>query len=198
VDLLAGQATDPAQDTYQSFKFSVAPLVQNSGNSPTTPAVTRTFAVSNMIQSPTDFTPGCKSPFAVFTMVAKTSALTRRNLESLAPVSDANALYDLRFDRLVSFIETPEIGPYDPLPVAATVFGASRKDKTMTVDFLAPPGVASWGVKGSTNLVSFADDLTPSSTIVDGPAGTGIKKAVVDVSGKGPAYFIRLEGSSTP
>jgi hypothetical protein len=198
VDLLAGQATDPAQDTYQSFKFSVAPLVQNNGNSPATPAVTRTFMVQDLLQSPTDSTPGGKSPFAVFTMVAKTSALTRRNLESLAPVSDANALYDLRFDSRFMSVESPEIGPYDPLPVAPSVFGASRKDKTMTVDFLAPPGVASWTAKGGTNLVSFADNLTHSSTIVDGPAGTGIKKAIVDVSDKGPVYFIRLEGAPTP
>ena len=198
VDLLAGKAVNPAQDTYQSFKFSVTPLVQNNGNSPATPAVTRTFMVQDLLQTPTDFFSGGKSPFAVFTMVAKSSALTRRKLESLAPVSDANALYDLRFDYRASSMDWPEVGPSDPLPAATTVFGASRKDKTMTVDFLAPPGLTSWAIKGGTNLVSFSDDLKSSSTIVDGPAGTGIKKAIVDVSGKGAVYFIRLEGSATP
>lgn len=68
-------------------------------------------------------------------------------------------------------------------------------ESAFQIDFTGPPNTAStaWRVKGSSSLINFPDDLTALSTITEMPAGSGNYRAVVDVSGRGPKYFVRIE-----
>ncbi|MCC5841247.1 MAG: hypothetical protein JJT96_14110 [Opitutales bacterium] len=49
-------------------------------------------------------------------------------------------------------------------------------------------------IQGGTDLVTFPDDLTgePGTVLSESPAGSGIFRGSVDISGKGDAYFLRF------
>lgn len=191
VDLLAGVSVTADNDIYRSFKFSLAPLVQPNGATPGVPAVSRTYLAGDLLQTPADPTKGGKHPFAAFTMVAKAKALMEGGLETLA-AGDANDLYDLRFDEMYSYTQYPEPGPLIPPPTDTSIFATAVNGNTMTLDFIGPEFAGPWRVQGGPTPDAFADDLTPSTVFAEGPHGTGIRKASIDITGRGSSYFLRL------
>lgn len=194
VDLLAGQEAAADDDIYRSFKFNVAPLVQPGGDVSGAPSVSRTYLVQDLLQVPNDLTVGGKRPFAVFTMVAKAQALMNGDLESVTASAgvDANHLYDLRFDEMETFSPSPGPGPLSDPPSIVTAFSASASGDLMTIDVVGPESTGPWKVEGGATPDAFPDDMTPESTIINGPDGTGIRKVTVDIGGKGPSYFLRV------
>jgi hypothetical protein len=192
VDLLGGIAANAEEDIYRSFKFNLSSLVQPNGSTPETPAVSSTYTVGNLVQAPSDMTSGGKAPFAVFTMVAKAQALMRGSLETIA-YGDANDLYDLRFDEMYDFAGFHAPGPVTEPPTKPSIFATSVNGNTMTIDFIGPRNAGPWSIEGGPNLDAFPNDLTPKSIITEGPDGTGIRKATIDITERGSAYFLRLK-----
>lgn len=74
------------------------------------------------------------------------------------------------------------------------VTGVSLQGNTMTVNFDAPVNVlpSAWQVEGGSNLASFPDDKTLDTTITEIPSGSGSYTALVDVTGEGANYFVRI------
>jgi phosphodiesterase/alkaline phosphatase D-like protein len=81
-----------------------------------------------------------------------------------------------------------------PSGAVLNITAVSRSGNTLTVDFTGPPDTlpATWQVAGSATLASFPDDKTASSTIAETPAGSGNYRALIDVSGEPPSYFVRI------
>ena len=126
VDLLAGQAADGAggvtsNDMLRTYKFKFGNPTTEISSNPTNPTIKRTFRVGSILQTPTDRSPGGKSPFAILTMTAKT---TKSNLDYAAPwvhnnpvvegteqfstrVGNAMDSYDLRFEEVTDFNNSP-------------------------------------------------------------------------------------------
>jgi hypothetical protein len=87
-------------------------------------------------------------------------------------------------------IEAPGDVPAPSVPLVVT--GVSKSGNNLTVTFTGKPAnAANWLVKGTSTLISFPDDMTPLSVITEPSAGS--YQAVVDVTGKGPKYFVRIE-----
>lgn len=195
VDLLAGTIANADQDIYRSYKFSIAPLVQPNGGTSGIPAVSHTYLAGDLLQSPNDATPGGKHPFAVFTMVANTKALLNGSLEKVTTLAagEANKLYDLRFDEMNSYSQFPEPGPFAASPSDTSILSTRIKGNTMTVDLIGPAFAAPLSVEGGRTPMAFPDNLTSAAVFSEGPDGTGIRKVSIDISGKGPSYFLRMK-----
>jgi len=193
VSLLKGEAQDTTADNVKTFGLNLAGIVQNNEN----PVVSRTFRVGDILQAPSDKTPGGKSPFAKFTMVAKSSAL-RTNRFYANPAVPGNDLYELQFSSLTGFNLTDPSAPSDAGTSAAPqIHGVSRSGNTLFVDFsgsASPLGTKNWLVRGTSSLeAGFTDNLDGATTVVTSMSGSGIYKAIVDITGRGESYFVRIE-----
>lgn len=199
VSVLVGRNPDVSQDIYQDFRFSIAPLLQPPVGSPAAAAISRTYRAGDLLQAPHDLTPGGKSPFAVLTMAAKTRSLLDGSLVRIAEM-DGNEHFDLRFDELADFYGAMEIGAVDTVPPVSkpTVIHTSRNGDFLKIAFAAPPGSGPWKAMGSSTLESFDDDLSERASIIPAPPGsfgpgTDLRIAMIDISGLGLKYFVRLE-----
>ena len=64
---------------------------------------------------------------------------------------------------------------------------------------MAAPDVFGLKVVGTNSLeAGFTEDLNNQTIATPGPPGTGLYKLIVDVTGKGPNYFVRIEGEADP
>lgn len=195
VDLMMTRATDPARDVIRELKFNLSSLRQPPSNGAGSPTASRTFTIADILQTPHDFTPGGKTPFAVLTAIAKPGALMDGSLEQFATL-DASSLYDLRFDPVNSFEDIAAIGNLTPVPDFPTICQTIRSGDTFTVSFAAPPEMTSWIVMGGSSPDGFPDDLTSRTILTTDPTETHLHTAHIDVSGLGPSYFIRLGGTA--
>ena len=77
-------------------------------------------------------------------------------------------------------------------PADLTVTGVALAGSTLTVDFTGPAGTDTglFTVAGSADLSAFPDDRTSSTTITETSAG--VYQAVIDVTGAGTPYFVRI------
>ncbi len=120
----AGSEMDPASDTLlRSYSFKLkSPATELSLNG-VKPVIDRTFKAGDLLQAPADMGVGGKTPFAIFTMAAKTTADPNDNSRPWVhnhpviegPVQDtntaANALdsYDLTLNEVADFNTFPGI-----------------------------------------------------------------------------------------
>ena len=192
VEQLKGENQDASADIARQFRMDQADIVQNNN-----PIISRTFRVGDILQSPTDKTVGGKSPFAKFTMVAKSSAL-RTNRFYANPAIPGNELYELQFGPLTDFNTTPPSAPSDAsLSAPLEIHGVSRSGNTVFIDFSGsalPLGTGSWKVRGTSSLeAGFNDNLDSATTVIKSMSNSGIYKAIIDISGRGERYFVRIE-----
>lgn len=74
VDVLAGINEDADTDILRTYEFRLQDVAtEMSGSTSPSKVITRRFKNSSILQTPSDSTPGGKSPFAIFTMSAKTT-----------------------------------------------------------------------------------------------------------------------------
>ncbi len=71
------------------------------------------------------------------------------------------------------------------------ITSASRSGNSFITEFAGPPGLTGWKVMGSTDLANFTIDKTPATTLVEFAAGK--YRAVTDLTGAGPDFFLRIE-----
>ena len=191
VDLLQGRVVDPSRDTLKSFPLSLAGIIQNEAAA----VISRVFNVDNILQRPSELTPGGKTPFAALTMVAKASAL-RGNLFYATPAVPAAELYELHFDERSDFYENP-VMPSDAPTGGVEVLGVARVGDTLYLDYSAAAndlGVSYGVVRGSSSLEDgFTDDLSAVTTRMGSQSTAGVYKAIIDISGRGDRYFVRIE-----
>ncbi|BCU78027.1 hypothetical protein [Luteolibacter sp. LG18] len=124
LDLYAGVNATVTSDTLlRSYSFKLKNPATELALNGVKPVVDRLFKAGDIFQSPTDQTVGGKTPFAIFTMAAKTTGDTNDNARpwvSNHPVVDgsmqdsnkvANALdsYDLTLNPVTDFNQSPGI-----------------------------------------------------------------------------------------
>ncbi len=129
VDLLAGLAADTddngtlGADYLRSYKFRFNNPATEISTTPAKPTIARTFLIGDLLQKPADTFAGGKSPFALLTMAAKTTAdshdFSAPWLHNQPVVEGAdmnttrvgNALdsYDVRFEEVQDFTKSPGI-----------------------------------------------------------------------------------------
>lgn len=196
LSLLRGITTNAAADVAKTFNFSISNLTQ-TGQGGT--VVSRTYRAGDILQSPNDTTTGGKSPFAIFTIVAKSTALQQRKFLA-TPQPAVDQLYEARFDEIVDFTDSSNfIGPSDAPLSGVVMTQMQRSGDLFIIDVAARspiyPGLPSGlKVRGTSDLAAgFNDDLTAVSTIMEGPANAGIYKVTINVAGRGPRYFVRIE-----
>ncbi|MBB5350478.1 hypothetical protein HNR46_000702 [Haloferula luteola] len=122
VQLLAGQYPDADRDLLRTYQFRFNDVASEIGST-LNGEIERTYVVGDLLQSPTDKSPGGKTPFALFTMGAKT---TRDTLDFSKPWMHAhpvveggeqdsryvgNALdsYDVSLQEMSGFYDFPNI-----------------------------------------------------------------------------------------
>ncbi|RYD37219.1 MAG: hypothetical protein EOP86_03995 [Verrucomicrobiaceae bacterium] len=72
------------------------------------------------------------------------------------------------------------------------VEGFAMSGDRFTLDFHSTPGITDWTLLGTSDPEKgFSTDLSPKTLFSEDPPGT--YRAVVDVTGAGPRYFMRLE-----
>jgi hypothetical protein len=194
VDLLGGNVVDKLRDLRRSFPFSLAHLrVHAPGN----PVVSRTYQLGDILQQPADTTPGGKSPIAVLTMVAKTRALLENRFYA-KPAIPTEDLYEFDFREISDFNDPRRfVVPSDVPPPERPILKTTRSGNTLALDVTIGIAAGSWRVMGSSRLDDgFTEDLTSRATFIPGPQGSGIGKVIIDISGLGERYFVRLEPAS--
>jgi hypothetical protein len=191
VALLKGQVQDPARDSVKGFALGLSGIIQDAAN----PVITRSFLAGDILQTPTDMTPAGKTPFASFTMIAKASAL-RANRFYATPAVPAGDLYELHFKEVSDFGQTL-VKPSDAPTGGPEILGFSRSGNTLFIDFTGaanPFSASFWKVRGTASLTDgFPDDLGSVTTVMAGQSGSGIYKAIIDLTGRGDRYFVRIE-----
>ncbi|GAA5484194.1 hypothetical protein [Haloferula sargassicola] len=73
MDLLAGVREQPERDIIRSYKFRFNNVESEVGGLLNNNEITRTYQVGDLLQTPDDSTPGGKTPFALFSVSAKTT-----------------------------------------------------------------------------------------------------------------------------
>lgn len=123
IDLLAGNVEDPKRDILRSYQFRFDNVASEIGWGLNGSDISRTFTVGDLLQTPSDRSPGGKTPFATLTLSAKT---TVDRLDSSKPwvygnpvheggeqdtrfVGNALNTYDLRFEEVQDFNTFPGI-----------------------------------------------------------------------------------------
>ncbi|MCW1884636.1 hypothetical protein OKA04_07820 [Luteolibacter flavescens] len=192
VDLLKGQVQDTTRDGVKAFPMDLANIIDHTDQS----AISRRFRVGQILQTPTDSTIGGKSPFASLIMIAKASAL-RGNHFYTTPATPASDLYELHFAETMDFSQDVVVSPGD-IPVGGPVItGYSRIGDKLYIDFSGQAnrfGISNWKVRGTDSLEDgFRDDLGSVTTVMAGMSASGIYKAIIDISGRGDRYFVRIE-----
>ncbi|MEK7951607.1 hypothetical protein [Luteolibacter soli] len=198
VDLLKGQTQNPTTDLVKSFPMSLAGIIQNN----TTPVISRTFTAGDLLQKPADQTSGGKMPFASLVMIAKSRALRENRFYTTQPPgppqdNTGNDFYELHFTEAIDFTGAHVFASDASLTAAPQIIGCSRVGNVLYIDFSgrpANPGEITWKVRGSNNLHDgFPDNLNSVTGIYTGQAPSGIYKAVVNITGHGDPYFVRIE-----
>lgn len=194
VDLLRGEVQNPTSDRVKAFPMSLAGIIQDDQN----PVVSRAYLAGDILQTPADKTVGGKAPFAMFSMVAKSSAL-RANRFYTTPSVPTSDLYELQFSEVAGFNSVKPAVPSDAPTVAPPeIHGISRSGNTLYIDFsgqASPYGTKNWLVRGTSSLADgFQDDLDSATTVIKSMSGSGIYKAIIDLTGRGERYFVRIEG----
>ena len=188
---LRNEVVDVTQDLRAAYDFDVDRTVRPGGSG----VIRRRFLVGDILQTPTDSTPGGKSPFANFVITARSKALrTGRFLRNdISP----EELYETRLEQVIDFHTTFAGNPSDaPGAGVIEVYKVAREGNLLYIDFAAKPRRSTpWGLKGTADLAAgFTDDLaSPGNGVTEGPPGAGIYKARIDISGKGAKYFVRIE-----
>lgn len=190
VDLLGGNIADKTRDLRRSFPFSLSHLNHDSQN----PVVSRTYQISDLLQTPSDMTPGGKTPIALLTMVAKTQALLENRFYE-KPSLPTEDLYEFDFREISDFADSHRFfGPSDVPSSAIPVLRTTRSGNTLALDVTTSIAAGSWRVKGSASLEDgFTEDITSRATFVPGPQSSGIGKVIIDITGLGDPYFVRFE-----
>lgn len=80
-----------------------------------------------------------------------------------------------------------------PVRIAPVVTSTSHSGGVHTIAFKGGIG-GKYQIFGGSGLTSFPDNLTlsPGTSIVETPAASGLFQATVDISAKGPRYFLRI------
>lgn len=186
VDLLGGNIQDYSRDYLRSFPM---PL----GDLPSLPQINRTFQVGDILQGPADNHAAGKTPFAVVTMIAKTEALLGNRFYEKPPLP-AEELYEMHFTSLTDFNQNDSISASDRLASGFEVKSVTRSGDELFLDFATGPEIEALRIVGTSSLDDgFTEDLSAQTIGIPGPPGSGLQKAIVNIAGKGPRYFIRLE-----
>ncbi len=132
VDIMAGTNPDPNSDILRTFEFRLAD-VAGEMSLKTTPSktITRTFRNLDILQKPAEPKDpvGGKSPFAIFTMSAKTTKFSRDDSKAWAfnnmvtdggvhdsrKIGNAAQSYDLRLEEVQDFTSFPGVEYDDKL-----------------------------------------------------------------------------------
>jgi Tfp pilus assembly protein PilX len=124
VDILAGSNVDAASDTLRTYEFTLGDVAAEMTDAPGgSKVITRRFKNRDILQEPGDTTPGGKSPFAIFTMTAKTTVDRRDDskawlFNNIATdggahnskiIGNAAQSYDLRFHEIQDFTTFPGV-----------------------------------------------------------------------------------------
>lgn len=104
--------------------------------------------------------------------------------DSSATGVNGNPLDNLTDNSGAAYVFNVE-GPY------ARILSIVRAGETCVMDFVGPPGVTGWRIKGSTDLVAFDIDKTPVSTVTE--LQPGKYRVVTSVAGAGSRFFLRIE-----
>lgn len=191
VDLLGGNIMVPSSDLLRAFPMSLGTLSS-------APGISRIFSVGDLLQNAADVTPGGKAPFAVITMIAKTEALQENRFYEKPPLPTAD-LYEVHFTSLTDFNQSDSVSSSDRLAAGFQIHEVSRSGDQLFLDFATGPEIESLRIVGTASLAEgFTEDLSAQTISVPGPPGSGLHKAIVNIAGKGPKYFIRLEELPTP
>lgn len=120
----SGGELDPSNDTLlRSYSFKLKDPASELSLNGVKPAIDRTFKAGDLIQAPGDMGVGGKTPFAIFTMAAKTTADPNDNARPWVhnhpvvegPVQDSNKVsnaldsYDLTLNEVTDFNTFPGI-----------------------------------------------------------------------------------------
>jgi len=172
IDLLAGTQVDPKRDILRSYQFRFDDVTSETGWGLDGTDISRTFTVGDLLQTPSDMSPGGKTPFATLTLSAKTTVDRQDSSKPWVhgnPVHEGgeqdtrfvgNALntYDLRFEEVQDFNTFPGI-EMDP-ETKRGFFGASgtaNRGVTLVPMFHVPViPASSLGDLVSANLVAGA------------------------------------------
>lgn len=192
VDLLAGVNTSATSDILRTYDFRFQDPATELG---LTSTITRRFRNADILQSPSDKTPGGKSPFAILTMSAKTTrdlrddskAWLQNNFategasQQTTKVGAAVQSYDVRLQEVTSYNQFPGV-EIDPMTDRG-FYGArpTSRDGVSVVPMYRVPiqPAASLGAWVAANLVtsslfprvnyplgnSFAHPMLPSGAI---------------------------------
>lgn len=129
VDLLAGLNDAPESDLLRTFEFRFADVAKELGSAQdATGIISRRFRNSSILQKPDDKGTGGKSPFAIFTMTAKTTRdprddskswlfnnlVTEGGSQDSRVIGNAAQSYDVRLDPLSDYTSFPGI-EYDDM-----------------------------------------------------------------------------------
>jgi len=124
IDVMAGTRDDAESDILRTFEFRMNDVATEMSTI-TNPAktISRNFQIGNILQTTTDPTAGGKSPFAIFTMSAKTTKGTRDDSKAWAlnnmvteggsqqsaKIGNAAQSYDLRLEEIQDFTSFPGV-----------------------------------------------------------------------------------------
>ncbi len=124
VDILAGIDADPARDTLRTYEFRLGDVAteMSTTKSPSR-TISRRFNNGDILQGPKDPTPGGKSPFAIFTMSAKTTKdsrddskawlynnmVTEGGSHDSRKIGNAAQSYDIRLQEIQDFTVFPGV-----------------------------------------------------------------------------------------
>ncbi|MCW1914417.1 hypothetical protein OJ996_12585 [Luteolibacter sp. GHJ8] len=124
VDLLAGSVQDVTRDLLRTYRFRMTNPEAEMSVTPANPVISRNWRVGDILQRPGDTTPSGKSPFAILTMSAKTTAdplwdqstpwvhnhpVVEGVEQNSNRVGNALDSYDLRFEEVTDFTRSPGI-----------------------------------------------------------------------------------------
>ncbi len=125
VDLLAGVRENPGSDIVRSYVFNFEDVERElyASTSRRDREIERTFLVDDLLQEPSDNSPGGKSPFAILTMTAKTTSdpkdasmpwvhnhpVTEGTEQDSRYVGSALDTYDLRLEEMQDFNTFPGV-----------------------------------------------------------------------------------------
>ncbi|MES2920831.1 MAG: hypothetical protein V4819_04765 [Verrucomicrobiota bacterium] len=124
VDVLAGINDGADSDILRTFEFRLGDVAtEMSTTTAASKIIKRKFNNGSILQTPTDTSPGGKSPFAIFTMSAKTTRDTRDDSKAWAfnnmvtdggshdsrKIGNAAQSYDLRLEEVSDFTSFPGV-----------------------------------------------------------------------------------------
>lgn len=136
--------------------------------------------------------------FGVSFISADLGLLTNTNYRAFPLVADVDlAIYFVvEFENDVEiFNAIGQITEFHPPVSMIDISTASLSGGVFTIGFSSVPGVKSWQVKGGSSPAGgYPDNLTgPGTTIIEGAAQSGDYTAEIDVTGRGPSYFVRIQ-----